>query len=143
MVGYLDSSVLLRHILLGDSAIKHVLACERIISSELLEIECRRVLHRYRMEGDLDDAGFITARRRLDDILSGISLLALSVSVKKMSMEPFPVSVKTLDSLHLASALIYSEVKPDEKLLIFSFDKTLNRCGQALGFSAPFAQKPE
>jgi hypothetical protein len=48
MVGYLDSSVLLRHILLGDAGIKQVLACDRIISSELLEIECHRVLHRYR-----------------------------------------------------------------------------------------------
>lgn len=123
MVGYLDSSVLLRHILLGDSAIKHVLACERIISSELLEIECRRLIHRYRMDGDLDDEGFITARRRLDDILSGISLLVLSVSVKKRSMESFPVSVKTLDALYLASVIIFSEAQHGEKLLIFPLIK--------------------
>lgn len=139
MVGYLDSSVLLRHILLGDSAIKQVLACERVISSELIEIECRRVLHRYRMDGNLGDEGFITARKRLDDILSGISLLSLSVSVKKRSMESFPVSVKTLDALHIASAVIFSEAFPGEKLLIFSFDTTMNRCCQALGLFVPFA----
>lgn len=54
MVGYVDISVLLRHILLGDSSIKHVLACERIISSELLEIESRRVIHRYRIDGEIE-----------------------------------------------------------------------------------------
>jgi len=141
MVGYLDSSVLLRHILLGDTAIRHTLSCGCIVSSEILEIECRRVLHRYRMDGDLDDNGFIAARSRLDDILSGISLLVLSSAVKKRAMESFPVSVKTLDALHIASALVFLEARPQEKLLVFTFDTVMNRCVLALGFSAPFARE--
>ena len=47
MVAYLDSSVILRHILLGEEPIRHALAFPRVVSSELTEIECRRVLHRY------------------------------------------------------------------------------------------------
>ena len=105
MVGYIDTSVLLRHILLGDSSIKHVLAAEHIISSELLEIESRRVIHRYRIDGELDDDGFLQASKRLNEVLSGISLLALSTAVKNRAMGAFPVHVKTLDALHLASAL--------------------------------------
>jgi len=138
MVGYVDTSVLLRHILLGDASIKHVLACERVISSELLEIESRRVIHRYRIDGEIDDEGFIQANTRLNEVLAGISLLALSSAVKRRAMGAFPVHVKTLDALHLASALVYADTSPGRNVLIFSFDNGLSRCAYALGFSAPF-----
>jgi hypothetical protein len=138
MVGYVDSSVILRHILLGDTSIEQVLVCEWIISSELLEIESRRVIHRYRINGDLDDNGFVLANTRLHDIVSGISLLALSFTVKKRAMGAFPVHVKTLDALHLASALVFEEKRPEQNILIFSFDSAMNRCASALGFTAPF-----
>ena len=90
MVGYIDTSVLLRHILLGDSSIKQVLEAEYIISSELLEIESRRVIHRYRIDGELNDDGFLEANKRLNEVLSGISMLALSPAVKKRAMGAFP-----------------------------------------------------
>jgi len=140
MVGYVDASVLLRYILLGDSSIKHVLACERIISSELLEIESRRVIHRYRIDGEIDDEGFVQANRRLNDVLSGISLIALSSAVKKRAMGAFPVHVKTLEALHLASALVYADASPGRNVLIFSFDTGMNRCAYALGFTVPFGK---
>jgi hypothetical protein len=138
MVGYVDTSVLLRHVVLGDSSMKHVLACERIISSELLEIEARRVIHRYRIDGEIDDEGFIQANTRLNKVLSGVSLLALSSAVKRRAMGAFPVHVKTLDALHLASALVYTDTSPGQTVLIFSFDTGMNRCAYALGFTAPF-----
>ncbi|MFP4563340.1 MAG: PIN domain-containing protein [Spirochaetia bacterium] len=137
MVGYLDSSVLLRHILVGDTAIHHIQAMSRVVSSEFLEIECRRIIHRYRIEGYLGDEGFITAVERLEGILSAVSLLAFSPKVKKLAMGSFPVSVKTLDAVHLASALVFSEARPEEELLMFSFDTGMNRCAQALGFGVP------
>ena len=140
MVAYVDTSVLLRHILLGDSSIKHVLECERIISSELLEIESRRVIHRYRIDGEIDDEGFVQANTRLNEVLSGISLLSLSSAVKRRAMGAFPVYVKTFDALHLASALVYADTSPGRGVLIFSFDPGMNRCAYALGFTAPFSQ---
>ncbi|MCF7949958.1 MAG: type II toxin-antitoxin system Phd/YefM family antitoxin [Spirochaetia bacterium] len=91
--------------ILGDSSIKHVLACEHIISSELLEIESRRVIHRYRIDGGIDDEGFVQANTRLNEVLSGISLLALSSAVKRRAMGAFPVHVKTLDAVHMLSVL--------------------------------------
>ncbi|MDY7030042.1 MAG: PIN domain-containing protein [Spirochaetota bacterium] len=140
MVGYVDISVLLRHILLGDSSIKHVLACERIISSELLEIESRRVIHRYRIDGEIEDEGFVQANTRLNEVVSGISLIALSSAVKRRAMGAFPVHVKILDILHLASALVYADTSPGRNVLIFSFDTGMNRCAYALGFTAPFGR---
>jgi len=139
MVGYLDSSVLLQHILLGDAGIKQVLACDRVISSELLEIECRRVLHRYRMQGNLDDSSYIEALERLEKVITGVSILILSSKVKKRASEAFPIIIKTLDALHLASALMFQAARPAESLLIFSYDAGMNRCTRALGLTAPFS----
>jgi PIN domain len=138
MVAYLDSSVLLRHILLGDSGIEHVFAVGRVISSELLEIECNRVLHRYRLQNDLDDDGYIEASNRLEHILNSVSIIRLSPKVKKRSKEAFPVIIKTLDALHLSSALIFHEARQEESLLIFSYDIGMNRCAKSLGFAVPF-----
>ncbi|MFW6312878.1 MAG: PIN domain-containing protein [Spirochaetota bacterium] len=141
MVAYLDSSVVLRHILFGEITIEHAFAVGRVVASELLEIECRRVLHRYRMNGDLDDESLLEARERLDAVLAGVTLLALTERVKTRAMDAFPVVVKTLDALHLASALAYAESyldsESDETLLVFSHDEARNRCARALGFATP------
>lgn len=139
MVAYLDSSVLLRHILLGDSGVEHVFAVGKVISSELLEIECKRVLHRYRLQNDLDDDGFIEASYRLEQVLNAVSIIRLSSKVKKKATEAFPVVIKTLDALHLSSALIFQDTRVEASLLIFSYDSGMNRCAKALGFAVPFA----
>ncbi|MFP4375449.1 MAG: PIN domain-containing protein [Spirochaetales bacterium] len=143
MVAYLDSSVVLRHILLGDISIRHVFALETVVSSELLEIECVRVLHRYRLNRDLDDDGLLVANDRLRAVIEGITLLAMTHEVKARAMGAFPVTIKTLDSLHLSTALVYSDHylgrEDGETLLLFSHDDAMNRCTRALGLSAPFA----
>ncbi len=139
MIAYLDSSVVLRYILKGEVAIQHALECETIVSSELLEIECKRVLQRCRMQGELDDKTYVTAAGRLDKVLAGVGLVALSDSVKKRAMEAFPVVIKTLDALHLATALAFAEIKADETILVFSHDEGMNRCAAVLGFAVPLA----
>ena len=139
MVAYLDSSVLLQHVIRADERISQVFAHEVVVSSELLEIECMRVVHRYRMDGKLDDAGFLQAKSRIARVLDSVSIIAMSTSVKRRAAEAFPVVVKTLDALHLASALAYADARPGETLEVFSYDRGFNRCASALGFSTPFA----
>ncbi|TVR71540.1 MAG: PIN domain-containing protein [Spirochaetaceae bacterium] len=136
MVAYLDSSVVLRYILLGEIVLKHAAEFPRIVSSELLETECRRVLLRTRMEGKLNDETFVTATERLEEVLAEMDLLELSGSVKKRAMEAFPVHVKTLDALHLASALELLGDMTAADVSVFSHDHTLNLCARALRFRA-------
>ena len=138
MVAYLDASVLLEHVLKGDPAIYHVFECASVISSELLEIECKRVIHRYRLEKYLDDEGYLTAIERINEILLGISLMGLTEKVKLRAADSFPINIKTFDALHLSSALTFQTARPDESLIVFSYDKGFNRCARALGFSTPF-----
>lgn len=51
-------------------------------------------------------------------------------------MESFPVVIKTLDALHLATVIVFSE-KTSEHILIFSYDEAMNRCSAILGFQTP------
>lgn len=141
MVAYLDSSVILRHILLGEEAIRHALAFLRIVSSELAEIECRRVLHRYRLTGELTDESAVFARERLDTVLGGLSLLELTRAVKQRAMAAFPVSIRTIDALHIASALGISDANShaETQVALFSHDRAMNLCARALGLSAPLS----
>ena len=141
MVAYLDSSLALRHMLRGEITISQALACDRTVSSELMEIECRRVIQRCRLQGELDDEGVLKATERLEKLLNGMYLLSLSSAVKKRAMEAFPVSIKTLDALHLASALALAEKSGGEKPLIFSHGTGMNRCAKVLGFQAPLAEE--
>jgi hypothetical protein len=92
------------------------------------------------MQLELDDAGMEEASARLDAVLAGVSLVALSKSVKRRAMGAFPVSVKTLDALHLASALVLAEKLGDETLLLFSHDESMNRCARVLGFGSPLGK---
>ena len=134
MVAYLDASVLLRHILLGEEPIRHALEFPRVVSSELIEIECRRVLHRCRLAGELTDEALTVARERLDEVLAGIDLLEMSRQIKQRAMGPFPVNVRTLDALHVATALMVGEDAGGVALV--SHDEGMNRCARSLGINA-------
>ncbi|MEX2443605.1 MAG: PIN domain-containing protein [Alkalispirochaeta sp.] len=141
MTAYLDSSVALRYILVGEVTIHHVLDYPRVISSELLEIECRRVIHRVRMQRELTDDGVVEAFRRLDGLLSGIDLLELSREVKIRAAESFPVVVGTLDALHITTALLWARDSAGEAgttgdVHIFSHDAALNACARTVGLTA-------
>ena len=59
MVAYIDSSALVRYVLLGDIGLRHAMGFPRLVSSELLEIECRRTIQRCRLQGELNDAAGI------------------------------------------------------------------------------------
>jgi len=136
MVAYVDSSVLLRYVLLGEVTLRQAQAFPRIVSSELLEIECRRTLLRSRIEGLFNDETLIQATGRLDGELASFDLLELDSAVKKRAMESFPVHVKTLDALHLASALQLLHEEPAGEIIVFSHDRQMNLCARALGFGA-------
>lgn len=137
MTAYLDSSVVLRYVLAGEEAIFHALSFPVIVSSELLDIECRRVFFRCRLSGDLDDAGYLEALSRFEDLVEGMDLLDLSKAVRKRSREAFPLSIRTLDALHLSTALLLAEQGDTATVQLFSHDRAMNLCARALGMGVP------
>jgi hypothetical protein len=120
---YLDSSTALAH-LFGEARLPtSAVWRERVVSSRLLEYELWNRIHARgypQSHGDMVEA-----------LLSRVSLIELSPSVLARALKPFPVSVRTLDGLHLATIEFLRARRDDVELA--SYDDRLVEAARALG----------
>jgi len=130
---YVDSSVVLRHILNDDPALGAAASSDAVGSSDLLAIECHRVLQRERMAGHLDDRQYTEAAVLLEDILDRLTLIEMGPAVKRRAAGLFPTVIGTLDAIHLASAILWQETEPGAELRILTQDRQLALCARSLG----------
>ena len=133
MICYVDSSVVLRYLLVQDTAFNQTSKFATVGSSELLFIECNRVLDRYRLENQISDAELAELKQILQGIVDGLHVIELTESVKIKAAGSFPTVIGTLDALHLASLLLWSESIPEERFVLFSADQHMKICAAALG----------
>ena len=92
---YLDTSVALAQLLAEDRIPPAGLWEESLISSRLLAYEVWTRIHARRLgpsHGDL-----------VRGLLGRLAFLELAPPVLARALEPFPIAVRTLDALHLAS----------------------------------------
>jgi hypothetical protein len=92
---HLDSSVALAHLLAEDRQPPERLWQEPLISSRVIEYEVWTRIHARGL-----------ARSHGEDmraLIGRLALVELAPAVLGRALEPFPVSVRTLDALHLAS----------------------------------------
>lgn len=132
MIAYIDTSVILRP-LLGQ---KHPLdwsALEAAYSSEILGLEVRRVIDRLRLESALDDNGVRESHRELARIERCVGSLTLTRDVLRRAALPMPTVVKTLDAIHLTSALMLRE-KLDAAVVFATHDRQQATAAYSLGF---------
>jgi len=111
-----------------------LVGAERVFTSDLTLVECARALVRAETLLELPVAEVARQRARLQAITARWSLLALGASVIERARQRFPVEpVRTLDALHLASALIAAESLED--LTVLSLDRRVRSSARALGLS--------
>jgi predicted nucleic acid-binding protein len=130
---YVDSSVVLRHILNADPVLGRPSSSDEVGSSDLLTIECQWVLQRERMAGHLDDSGYSESVVLLDALLDRLSIIELGPAVKRLAAGPFPTVIGTLDAIHLASALLWKGSEAGSELVILTYDAKLALCARSLG----------
>lgn len=135
MICYVDSSVVLRYLLMHDSVFTRSSQFDIVGSSELLIIECNRVLDRYRLENQITDAELAEVKQNFQRIVDGLHIIELTQSVKTKAAGSFPTVIGTLDALHLASLLIWKESASEERFLLLSADQQMLTCATALGVS--------
>ena len=92
---YVDTSVALAQLLAEDRRPPASLWNETLVASRLLEYELWTRVHARKLGESHGDA----AR----GLLGRIAMLELSPPVLARALEPFPLPVRTLDGLHLAS----------------------------------------
>jgi uncharacterized protein len=121
-VKYVDASAVLR-ILFSESGSKVPFAGDdRIVSSQLVEIEAFRAVDRERLLGNLDDAETASKRKELADLLAMLDLAAIDAEVVDRAKSPFAVNVRALDAIHVASAEILAAEAGGEPLEFWTHD---------------------
>lgn len=133
MIAYVDSSVLLR-ILLGQSgALREWSDIDTAVGSSLVEVECLRTLDRLRLRGGLSDETIAVRREALLHLTETMESVDPNRTVLARAAQPFPTSLRTLDAIHLATALLWREERSDD-LVMATHDVELGLASRALGF---------
>ena len=120
---YLDSSVVLSELFAEDRELPEHFEQELWLSSRLLEYE---VWNRIHVRG-LSHSHSAETHALLDRI----ELIDLDPSVLARALKPFPVSVRTLDALHLATLEYIRDLGHDIELA--SYDGRLVTAARELG----------
>lgn len=118
----------------GHAARSFLAEADAVHASDLALIECDRALRR------AVDAGRITADQSLllQDLVDTASahwtLHAIDAEVVQRSRRSFPFEpVRALDAIHLATALVVRNLRPD--LRVLSFDRRVRENAASLGLA--------
>ncbi len=135
MIVYLDSSTVLRVLLRQPHPLAMWGRWERAYASDLVGVEARRVIDRLRLESLLVDKDVAQAHGYLRAIERTIGRIALTRVVLQRAALPMPTVVKTLDAIHLASALLLRE-RRNLSITFATHDDQQATAARALGFDS-------
>jgi len=120
---YLDTSVALAELFAEDRRPADALWREPLISSRLLEYE---LWTRVNARG----AG-ATHGEAVRELLARVSLVELAPAALARALEPFPLPVRTLDALHLATVHFLASRR--QRVTLATYDDRMRGCAQKLG----------
>lgn len=126
---YIDSSVLLRVILLQNEALKEFFLVENPISSELIRPECLRAIDRERILGSSLEL-YDKRVKILEAFLSKMELIKVNSLILQRVGNPQLEVIGTLDAIHLHSILLWRE-KYQTSPCLLTHDKQLARVASA------------
>ena len=134
---YAESSAVLAW-LMGEADARmvrrHLSVADRVISSDLTLVECDRVLYRCLAIGSVSEAEIAERQALLSKAAASWNVMRMDWRVIERARQPFPVEpVRTLDALHLASALCARSALPGLSLL--SLDQRVLNNARRLGFT--------
>lgn len=120
---YVDSSVFIAHLFAEDRRPGKELWLESMASSRLLEVEAWNRLHA---------RGLAELGEVLRALLARVSLLEMDQPVLARSLAPFPIPVRALDAIHLASADYLRRMGQD--VSIATYDARMGEVARQMGF---------
>jgi len=106
---------------------------EEVSTSDITLIECDRAFDRFLREGRFPESEALERRGEFGRILEGWNRWGLDQQVIDRARRSFPREpVRTLDAIHLATALAARWVVPN--LAMLSLDHRIRMCASDLGF---------
>ncbi len=90
----------------------------RVVTSVLTPLEASRAILRAANEGRITSTNAIRLRRLLAEAVAGWDVMELTAEIRAKAGEAFPIEpVRTLDAVHLATALEFAKVHEDISVL--------------------------
>ncbi len=136
MTIYADSSAVLSWLLDepgSERVADALLPPAEVVVSDLTLIECDRSLHRLVRHRSANAADAERLRLRLAELAKAWAVEAIGEPVVTRARAPFPDdAIRTLDAIHLASALVIRAATGPLELL--SLDERMRSNARALGF---------
>ena len=139
---YVESSAVLAWLLgeeRGSETGQEIATADVVVTSDLTLIECDRVLTRAGALGKRSSAEVAVRRASMEMAAGHWVVLSIDSEVVTRSRQAFPREpVRSLDAIHLSTALLARNLVTDVQLL--SLDERVRRNAVALGFDiAPAA----
>jgi predicted nucleic acid-binding protein len=121
---YVDASVVLRIVTNAPTALRGWKEWSSPTSSALLQVECLRTLDRFQTSGELRTEEIPRSYATLHEAMSRIELLKLDEKILENAGGPFGVPLKTLDAIHLVTAIAWRE-RISEEVTFVTHDNAL------------------
>lgn len=136
MTIYAESSAIFAWLLgqnRGDEVAELLAGADSVVTSDLTLVECERVLIRACSTGLMTEADGADQSADLARVAQHWTRLRVDEEVVERTRRPFPVEpIRTLDALHLASAVVARSAASELRLL--SLDDRIRENGERLGF---------
>ncbi len=120
---YVAASALLRVLFAEAGPTVPLVPGDRVVSSQLVEIETFRAVDRERLVGGLDDGQTAVKRHELASLLAMLDLMAIERGVIERARGSFAVNLRTLDAIHVATAEILAAEVAGEPLEFWTHDE--------------------
>jgi predicted nucleic acid-binding protein len=134
MIAYLDSSVVLRVVLGQRGRLSEWKRIEQGVASAVVGLECLRTLDRLRLRGGLEDEKLVTRREAVYRLMDELSVVEPGRVVLDRASMPLAVPLRTLDAIHLATALLWRE-RESADIVMATHDGELALAARASGLS--------
>lgn len=123
---------MLRVLLGQENALAEWDDIERGVTSVLTEVECLRTLDRMRVTRGVAEGEVALRRETVVALLRSTETVDLSAPILRRAGQPLPVTVGTLDALHLTTALLWRDFTGID-LVMATHDAALASAAKAMG----------
>ncbi len=136
---YLDSSFVIRQLLGVRPECLFWGKWEKAYASTMMRTECFRAANLLRLSGKIDDAQRARLGAWIEKVVSSVTLVPVTDAILHRAAETFPISVGTLQGIHLAT-LLELQAARGITCSVATDDTQLLQAATALGFVEAVAE---